>query len=149
MRVNEIMTMAVQAVPPELDAESAWHLMHDARIRHLAVTRARRLVGVVSERDLGNGRASAQRKGRCVADLMTTDVVSIGPAATIREAANLLRGRVIGCLPVLDKGKVVGIVTTTDLLDLIGRGAERPVVRGKRWTLKHRGPRKAAQAARR
>ena len=37
---------------------------------------------------------------------------------------------------------LIGIVTTTDLLDLIGRGVERPVAHAKRWTLKHRGPRR-------
>ncbi len=42
--------------------------------------------------------------------------------------------------------KVVGIVTTTDLLDLVGRGAERPVATSERWVLKDRGPRKRAAA---
>jgi CBS domain-containing protein len=50
-----------------------------------------------------------------------------------------MRGRTIGSLPVVEKGRLAGIVTVTDLLDLIGRGVERPVEKGKRWTLKHRG----------
>jgi hypothetical protein len=48
----------------------------------------------------------------------------------------------MGCLPVLEGGKVVGIVTTTDLLELIGSGGERPVGKTRRWILKDRGPRR-------
>ena len=54
--------------------------------------------------------------------------VSVGPATTLRQAANLMRGHTIGCLLVVEKGKLVGLVTTTDLLDQLGRGATRPTV---------------------
>jgi CBS domain-containing protein len=60
---------------------------------------------------------------------------------TIRQAANLLRGRMIGCLPVLEGGKLIGILTATDMLEQIGRGSDRPA-RGKRWVMKGRGPRR-------
>ncbi|CAN5899249.1 hypothetical protein BH11MYX2_BH11MYX2_11170 [soil metagenome] len=71
---------------------------------------------------------------------MTAHVVVAAPETTIKQAANLLRGRVIGCLPVVDGKTLVGIVTTTDLLELIGRGAERPVLETNRWTMKGRAP---------
>ena len=80
---------------------------------------------------------------------MTDNLATAAPDTTIRHAANLLRGRSIGCLPVLDEGEAVGIVTITDLLDLIGRGAERPVERSTRWTLRARGRRNADPTARR
>jgi CBS domain-containing protein len=60
----------------------------------------------------------------------------------VREAANLMRGRSIGCLPVLDGRKLVGIVTVTDLLELLGRGAERPMARGRRAVMAGRGHRR-------
>ena len=63
--------------------------------------------------------------------------------ATVREAANLLRGRSIGCLPVFDGDQLAGIVTTSDLLELIGRGVERPVAESTRWTLGRRPSRAA------
>ncbi|HET7451198.1 MAG TPA: CBS domain-containing protein, partial [Thermoanaerobaculia bacterium] len=53
-----------------------------------------------------------------------------------------LRGRSIGSLPVLESEKLVGIVTTTDLLTLIGKGAERPIAKPPRWVMKGRGPRR-------
>ncbi len=53
----------------------------------------------------------------------------------MREAANLLRGRAIGCLPVVSGERIVGIVTITDLLELIGRGQEKAVTQKERRTL--------------
>jgi acetoin utilization protein AcuB len=73
---------------------------------------------------------------------MSAPAVSATSDMTVRKAANLLRGRSIGCLPVMEDGDLVGIVTTTDLLERIGRGVERPVSKGKRWILKGRGPRR-------
>jgi acetoin utilization protein AcuB len=87
---------------------------------------------VVSERDLGGRNGSALRAGKSVADLMTPRAVTADPRAPVRQAANLLRGRSIGCLPIVDGDRLVGIVTLTDLLDLIGRGYERPVERTRR-----------------
>jgi len=110
--------------------------MRNARVRHLVVVRGRRVLGVLSDRDLG------LETDKSVGDVMTAHAVSASPDMTIRKAANLLRGRSIGCLPVMEDGNLVGIVTTTDLLERIGRGAERPISRGKRWTLKGRGPRR-------
>ena len=142
MRLEEIMNMAVGSVPPQLRAEDAWSRMRAEHVRHLAVMEAGRLVGILSERDLGATRGAAVRKNRVVRELMTPRVVTATPRTTVKEAANLLRGHVIGCLPIIEGKNVVGIVTTTDLLDLIGRGAMRPVTTSQRWLLKARGPRK-------
>jgi acetoin utilization protein AcuB len=82
----------------------------------------------VSERDFGrrHGRTS---RDLTVEDVMTTDVVSATPETTLRQAANLMRGHTIGSLLVVENDKLVGLVTTTDLLDQLGRGATRPTVR--------------------
>jgi CBS domain-containing protein len=144
MQIDEIMTKAVRVIAPELDAERAWQTMRTARVRHLVVMDGDQAIGILSERDLGGTRGAAVRKGQRVRDLMTTDVVAVAPDENLRRAANLLRGHVIGCLPVIDGKKLVGIVTTTDLLDLIGRGAERPAGQSVRWVLRARGPRQAA-----
>src|SRR6185437_16697797 len=84
------------------------------------------LAGVVSERDLGGRHGEDARRGRSVEELMSARVVSGTPAMTLREAANLMRGRTIGSLPVLEDGELVGIVTATDVLDELGRGSTRP-----------------------
>jgi acetoin utilization protein AcuB len=113
--------------------------MRQMRIRHLVVQEGRRIVGVVSDLDLENlGSMGEVEK---VEDVMSSPAVTASPETTLRQAANLLRGRSIGCLPVVEKDRLIGIVTTTDLLDLIGRGAERPIPKTRRWVLKDRGPR--------
>jgi acetoin utilization protein AcuB len=142
MRLEEIMTGGVLTVAADEPADRAWTLMKSRRVRHLVVRgKGKEIVGVLSERDLGGPRGASLRNGRRVADLMTPSVVSADRATTVRKAANLLRGRSIGCLPVMDDGSLVGIVTLSDLLDAVGRGVERPAVHTKRWTLPHRGRR--------
>jgi CBS domain-containing protein len=151
MRLNDIMSRDIKTIGPKASASEARNTMRTNGIRHLLVLDGRDVVGIVSDRDLG-GRAAAggnRRAGLSVADVMTDGVVSAGPETTVRQAANLLRGHVIGCLAVLDGAKPVGIVTTTDLLDLIGRGAERPIEGSTRWTLRSRGPRRTGPSARR
>ncbi|MEZ5294607.1 MAG: CBS domain-containing protein [Vicinamibacterales bacterium] len=140
MRVEELMTAPVETVPPSVSADEAWTRMRAGGIRHLVVVDRGRVAGVVSSTDLGGRRGAMARKDRTVGDLMTAPAVSVEPAASVRRAANLMRGRTIGCLVVADADRPVGIVTTADLLDLIGRGTERPVVATRRWTLKHRAP---------
>jgi CBS domain-containing protein len=54
--------------------------------------------------------------------------------------ANLMRGRSIGCVVVTGNGRLAGIVTTSDLLELLGRGAIRPSPVGRRPALNHRAP---------
>ena len=139
MRLEEIMKKRVETIAAGEPIIAAVEQMRQRRIRHLVVMRGKEIAGIISDRDLG-----ALRPGQAkVEDVMSAPAVSATPETTVRKAANLLRGRSIGCLPVMEKnGDLVGIVTTTDLLERIGRGAERPITRGKRWTLKGRGPRR-------
>ncbi len=134
MRIAEIMTRKVETIAPTATTDEASLQMNAHNIRHLVVTQGKRIVGVVSDGDLGEVT-------RSVEEVMTRDPMTTTPDSHLREVANLLRGHRISCLPVVDHDRLVGIVTTTDILDIIGRGVERPVERGERWTLKHRGPR--------
>jgi CBS domain-containing protein len=147
MRIREVMSDEVQTVAPEMAADQAFEQMRLKDVHHLVVMRGGQLVGLLSERDAGGRRGAALRQRRSVADLMTPQVVTIRPDATIRQAANLMRGRSIGSLVVVDGRKVAGIVTVSDLLALIGRGVERPVAATTRWTLKHRTPHRPRASA--
>ena len=111
------MSRDIVSVSPDASLAKARTLMKVGRVHHLIVEDDRRIVGVLSERDLGAPKLPA--KDGVVADVMTKNVVSASRGMTIRQAANLLRGRSIGCLPVVDGAKIVGIVTTTDLLELM------------------------------
>jgi acetoin utilization protein AcuB len=132
MRVFEVMTEGAQTVSPSMPAPEAFELMRRNRIHHLVVAEGSNVIGVLSDRDIGSRPGSSVRAGRTVADLMTAHAVTVGPADTIRRAANLMRGRTIGCVPVVDGKRLVGILTVSDLLELLGRGIERPAKKLRR-----------------
>jgi CBS domain-containing protein len=137
MRLNAIMSQPVSVISANATISEAAEQMDRARIHHLVVLNKKEVVGVISRSDLDRAAGSGT-----VSDVMATDVATATPETTIREAANLLRGRSIGCLPLLERGRVVGIVTTADLLTLLGKGTERPVATSTRRTLRGRAPRR-------
>jgi acetoin utilization protein AcuB len=127
MRVAEVMSTDVQTVKPTASAADAWEVMRNKGIHHLVVMNDSKLVGVLSDRDAGGRNGAAVRAGARVNELMTTTVVSVRPDDTIRRVASLMRGRTIGCVPVLEGGRLKGIVTVSDLLGLVGYGIDQPV----------------------
>jgi len=139
MRVFEVMTAGVETVPPTMTAVEAWDVMRRKGIRHLVVTCGKTVVGLMSAGDAGGRAGAPVRTGRTVADLMTGRVATVEPTDTVRSVANLMRGRTIGCVPVVDRGRLVGIVTASDLLELLGRGVDRPAA-GTRPIATHRVP---------
>jgi CBS domain-containing protein len=140
MRVSEVMSTPARVVGLAETAGAAWEAMRLHRTHHLVVTDAEgQVAGVVSAGDLGGKHGEPLRNGRLVSDLMTEKVVAAVPDTTVREAANLMRGHAVNCLPVFDGSKLAGIVTALDLLELIGRGAERPVAKAVRRVMKDRG----------
>ena len=151
MRLIDVMTTPVHTVEATADAAFAWEQMQLYRVRHLVVVGADgRAVGVLAVSDLGGKLGNELRAHRRVSDFMTEKVVTATTTTTIREAANLMRGNVVDCLPVYDGAKLKGIVTALDLLELLGRGAERPIKLPERPVLKNRGrePRALAVAKR-
>jgi acetoin utilization protein AcuB len=137
MRLFEIMTTDVQMTSPEEDAEAAYNRMRTQRIRHLVVMEDRQVVGILSERDLGGARGAMLRRGKTVAELMSRQTVTAAPTTTIRQAANLMRARSIGCLPIVEESRVVGIVTLIDLAEVLGRGAQQSPTMISRWKAAH------------
>ena len=121
MRVQDLMTKGVYTIAPDVTAIAALSEMRRHQVHHLVVMEARDIVGVISERDLGGRRRGADA-GRTAGELMTPKPVTAPPDMTVRRAANLMRGRSLGSLPVVRDGKLVGILTISDLLDAIGRG---------------------------
>ena len=140
MRARDVMTTGLMAVSPDTPAADAARLMRGRRIHHLLVKDGSGTAGIVSDRDLG-GRLSAAATGvRSVASLMTPHVVTVDANATVRQVANVMRGRSIGCVVVVEEERTVGLITVSDLLELIGRGSQRPLHITERHALNYRSP---------
>ena len=103
--------------------------MNLGRVRHFPVVEDDELVGVVSQRDLyraslgtvmqyGEKAQRAFLESVAVKEVMA-DPISISPDATVRDAARLMMEHKIGCLPVLEDSRLVGIVTETDMLQVV------------------------------
>jgi CBS domain-containing protein len=120
MRVHEIMTAPAESVPATMHLDAAGALMRRLRVHHLVVTERSSIVGLVSTGDLQKGTP-----GGGVRDVMSVDVAKIDENDTVRRAANLMRGRSVGCVIVTSHGRLAGIVTVSDLLDLLGKGNDR------------------------
>ena len=133
--VEDSMTRGVVVLSPETTAGEALALCRERRIRHLPVLREGELVGIVSDRDLRSAAPALGDPGRTealrnlqVADVMTRDVVITRPDAPIEEAANTMREKRIGCLPVIEDDMLVGILTSSDVMEALVRliGAHEP-----------------------
>jgi len=122
--VKDSMAREVVTLSPGETAGTALGLCRERRIRHLPVLEDGRLVGVVSDRDLRSAtpafgdpaRAAALAEVR-VGSVMARDVVTARPDDPIDGAANTMRERGINCLPVLEDDELVGIVTSSDVLE--------------------------------
>lgn len=132
-RVGRWMSADVVTVDPGASVHDALEVMTDHRIRHLPVVEDGALLGIISNRDAVRCALQASpRKGweptrhTKVRDVMTTgDLRSVTPLALVLDAAELLAREKISALPVVQGRKLVGIVTSEDmlwaLLDELGR----------------------------
>jgi acetoin utilization protein AcuB len=137
MHVRELMTGALITVRPETPVLDARHLMVQERIRHLLVTsESGELVGIVTDRDIKLNLPSQATSlsvwelnhlltRLTVGKVMTQAVITVGPDREARDAAQLMLDHTIGALPVMDGGKLVGIVTETDLLRAFVKSADK------------------------
>lgn len=132
MLVRDVMRPDPVTVTPETTLPEAMRLTAQRGIRHLPVVQHGQLVGIVSDRDLKRAMASPATSLEAhelsylldrlrVREIMSAGVMTIGPMMPIEEAARLMVQEKIGALPVTDGGRLVGIVTETDVLTLFVR----------------------------
>jgi CBS domain-containing protein len=128
--VHDIMTTEVTTLGCNDSLQLAKDIMTMGRVRHLPVLDDDKVVGVVSQRDLykaslgsvmkyGEKAQCAFPEGIAVKKVMSAPPITIALHASVKEAARLMMEKKIGCLPVLEDSKLVGIVTETDMLKLI------------------------------
>jgi acetoin utilization protein AcuB len=135
MLVEEIMHRNVHSVTPSTSIGDAIHLLKNHQIRHLPVLDGDVFVGLVTDRDLRSASPSSlDPKGlrnllhRPVSEVMIRQVITAHPLDFFEDAARVLYEHRIGCLPILEGEKLVGILTETDILRRLIEifGVDRP-----------------------
>jgi CBS domain-containing protein len=132
MYVKDLMQQDVVTLEASDSLGLADDIMRLGRIRHMPVTARGRLVGVLSQRDLFRAaissvlefRPGAEREWLAkiqIREVMTPHVVTIGPSASMHEAVDLMLQKRIGCRPVVEDDRLVGLLSETDCLRYLAR----------------------------
>ncbi len=128
-RVEDLMTSEVVTLYRNDEIALADDLMNLGRVRHIPVLdENENLVGILTQRDLfrsallqslGYGAVAQDRalKGIRIQSVMTTGVVTASPTTPLSEAAERMVRQKVGCLPVLEGAKLVGILTEADFVN--------------------------------
>lgn len=123
-KVRDVMQHDVALIYDTDDVALAHQLMLWNAVRHIPVLRRTddKLIGVVTERGvLAAFRAGERAESLPVRNVMSTPAEHVHPNENVADAAADLLTKQIGCLPVVDAGKVVGIVTAADLLEVLAQ----------------------------
>jgi CBS domain-containing membrane protein len=130
---SEIMTRDVVTLEERQTLENLEHAMRALRFRHMPVVDGRRLIGLVSQRDLLRTSASSLLPARreqaeflskqfAVGDVMTRDIQTVHPDTPLSEVTRMMRRNQLGCLPVVEaENTLVGIITEADFVKLCER----------------------------
>ena len=127
MKAKDIMVKEVATLDVNDELSLANDIMRLGRIRHLPVVDGPRLVGIISERDLfrsslaqalGYGTKATRdlMKTLRIKDIMVPQVITISPETDLKDAVQLMVDKKIGCLPVVEEDRLVGLITETDIL---------------------------------
>ncbi len=131
--VSKIMATDVVALDRNASLGSAKNIMDQRRLRHFPVVEQCNVVGVVSQRDLFRASLASmlgyeERTKKAFLDnlsikgIMSDPPITVTADTRISEAACLMVEKKVGCLPVVDGKRLVGLVTETDFLKLLGEG---------------------------
>lgn len=114
--VERFMTHCPHTIGQEQPLNVAYQMMREHHIRHLPVLHGGRLVGVVSQRDLHfvESLRDVDPERVTVSDAMTTDTYAIGPRSSLRKVAAEMADHRYGSAVIVDRERVVGILTTVD-----------------------------------
>ncbi|MFN8545833.1 MAG: CBS domain-containing protein [Candidatus Binatia bacterium] len=130
MRIANWMQRRVHAVGPRDTIGHAREIMEQHRVNQLPVVVGKRVIGIVTDRDLrdafpsvmesarddARGRKEKETEQILVESVMTPTVVSLKPSDTVVEAARVMRRERIGSVPIVEDDQLVGILTRSDVL---------------------------------
>lgn len=133
MRIEQLMKLDLHTVKPHDSVAHARAILEEHRINQLPVVVNRKLVGIVTDRDLRNAPAVVEVAAKAAAGprkapeppdpdkisvdaVMTTNVLTLAPGDSVEDAARLMKRERIGALPIVERGALVGIIARSDIL---------------------------------
>jgi acetoin utilization protein AcuB len=130
--VRDFMTAPAKSIAHDATLLDAALFLRSTGFRHLPIVDGDRLVGIVTDRDVGRLAPSLLSKitqeeynsifeNTPLERVMTRNPLTATPTTPLREAANILHENKLGCLPVVEDGRLVGILTVTDMLGVLLR----------------------------
>ncbi|HJU29002.1 MAG TPA: universal stress protein [Candidatus Binataceae bacterium] len=120
--VGAWMTRNPATATPDEKLSSVHDKMVEGGFRCVPVVENGAPVGIVTDRDIRNHTGYLEHTEAFKA--MSEALITVSPSTSVREAARLLRERKIGALPVVEEGKLIGLITTTDVLTALTAGEE-------------------------
>ena len=120
------MTEAAVTDRPDDTLQQAAGKMREQQTGSLLVLDGQDLVGIVTERDVLNAVATATPLDTPVSEVMSRDLITVEPGTSLREAARIMTERWIRHLPVLEGGRLVGIVSQRDLAGVLAGALNEP-----------------------
>jgi len=127
VRVSEIMTSAAVIDQSDDTLAEAARKMWKQQTGSLLVMDGEDLVGIVTERDVLKAVSHGSHPEEVrVSEVMSKDLVTVSPSTSLREAAKVMADRWIRHLPVLDAGKVVGVLSQRDLAGVLAGALNEP-----------------------
>ena len=124
-KVKEIMTTDVITTPSNVDVVNAFEELMEHKISAMPVVDDGELVGIITATDLGHNLILDKYElGTDVKSIMIKDVVTVSPENTIQEAIEIMQSQapdsnILNQLPVVENGKLVGIISDGDIIKLI------------------------------
>lgn len=117
MKVRDVMTSSVDWVTPDTSVVEVAQLMKKDDVGSIPICKENRLIGIITDRDivLKVVAAGGNTNNISAKDIMSTDIIFVSSDQDVHEAANLMSEYQIRRLPVLEKGKLVGILAIGDL----------------------------------
>ena len=117
MKVEEIMLPPI-TISPDISIIEAIKKMSEKGFGSLIIVdNLKKLIGIITERDLINFVAKSENLNSPVSKIMTKKVICISPKDSISDAAEIMSENKIKRLPVVEKGKVIGVITVATLLE--------------------------------
>jgi len=123
--VKDVMRKNVISIDASMTVKDAATMMADTDVGCVVITRGNAPIGILTERDFVKRIVSEEKDlATPLADVMSFPLITVEPEDTVWEAAEVMKKNKIHKVPVADQGKLIGIITTTDIVQICSMGSD-------------------------